>query len=126
MEFTTSCGAQQRKGQDMADKVLSMIGLAHRAGKVQIGAFLTERAIADGSCELIVLAEDTAQNNHKKFSNSAKYEHIPMLVYGTKETLAHALGRENTVVAGVTDKNFAKGIMEKYQALQRIKAQMGQ
>ena len=82
MGFTMSCGAQQRKGQDMADKVLSMIGLAHRAGKVQIGAFLTERAIADGSCELIVLAQDAAPNNHKKFSNSAKYERIPLLVYG--------------------------------------------
>ena len=109
----------------MTDRILSMLGLAHRAGKVQIGAFLTERAIADGSCELIVLAEDAAPNNRKKFSNSAKYERIPLLIYGTKEMIAQALGRENTVVAGVTDKNFAKGIMEKYPALQRIKAQIG-
>ena len=51
----------------MADKVLSMIGMARRAGEAQTGAFLTERSICEGTCELIILATDTAQNNAKKF-----------------------------------------------------------
>lgn len=115
------CAVQQRKGNTMADKVLSMLGLARRAGKAQIGAFLTERAIQDGTCELIVLAADTAANNKKKFLSSAKHYNIPCFEHGTKEELAHALGKENVVVVGVTDHNFAKGILEKYNAAARIK-----
>lgn len=108
----------------MADKVLSMLGLARRAGKAQVGAFLTERAVQDGTCELIVLASDAAENNRKKFLSSAKHYKIPLIVYGTKETLAQALGKENAVAVAVVDKNFAKGVIDKYEALtqQGIKA----
>lgn len=96
------------------DKVLSMIGMARRAGAAQTGAFLTERSIREGTCELIILASDTAQNNAKKFVNSSKYYNIPLIEYSTKAELSHALGKENVVVVGISDKNFAKGIMSKY------------
>lgn len=104
----------------MADKVLSMLGLARRAGQVQIGAFLTERAVQDGICELIVLASDAADNNKKKFLNAASYYKVPLIVYGTKETLAQALGKDNAVAAAVTDKNFARGIIDKIESMQNI------
>lgn len=97
------------------DRLLSMIGLAKRAGAACIGAFMTERAIHDGTCELIILASDTAANNRKKFVNSSKYYGIPLIEYSTKEELSHALGKKNVVVVGIADKNFAKGILDKYE-----------
>ncbi len=107
------------------DRILSMIGLAMRAGEAQTGAFLAERSIREGSCELIILASDTAMNNKKKFVNSSKYYNIPMIEYSTKEELSRALGKENVVVVGISDKNFAKGIIGKYndycEALKQIK-----
>ncbi len=99
------------------DKILSMIGLARRAGAAQIGAFLTERSIREGSCELIILATDTARNNTKKFLNASKSYEIPLIVYSTKEDMSQALGKENVVVVGISDKNFAKGITDKYNKL---------
>ncbi|MBE7026063.1 MAG: 50S ribosomal protein L7ae [Ruminococcaceae bacterium] len=108
----------------MADKVLSMIGMARRAGEAQTGAFLTERSIREGTCELIILATDTAQNNAKKFINASEYYDIPLIKYSTKAELSHALGKENVVVVGISDKNFAKGIMGKYNEWCTLQEQM--
>ncbi len=98
-------------------KLLSMIGLARRAGAAQTGAFLTERCIHDGRCELIIMAADTAPNNRKKFLSSSKHYGIPLIEYSTKDELSHALGKENVVVVGIDDKNFAKGILDKYNTI---------
>ncbi len=100
-----------------SDRVLSMLGLAKRAGATQIGAFMAERAIRDGVCELLILATDAAKNNQKKFRNSAKFYNIPLIEYSTKDELSHMLGRENVVVVGIDDKNFAKGILDKYKLI---------
>ncbi len=108
----------------MADKVLSMIGMARRAGQSQTGAFLTERSIREGTCELIILATDTAHNNAKKFINASEHYNIPLIKYSTKAELSHALGKENVVVAGISDKNFAKGIMGKYNEWCTLQEQM--
>lgn len=105
----------------MTDKLLSMLGLAKKAGALQIGAFLTEKAIREGRCELIVLASDTAKNNRKKFIDSAARYNIALIEYSTKEELSGILGGKNVVAAGVTDKNFAAGIIKKYEFLCKTK-----
>lgn len=100
-----------------SDRVLSMLGLARRAGAVSMGAFMTERLIQSGECKLLILATDAAGNNRKKFRGSASYYKLPLIEYSTKEELSRALGRENVVVAGVSDANFAKAIQAKYDKL---------
>lgn len=100
------------------DRVLSMIGLAKKAGKVAAGGFLAEKAVRDGMAELLVVAEDAAQNIKKKFSNSSAYYEIDYMEYGTKETLGRFTGCENIAVVAVTDPGFAKAIEDKYRALE--------
>ena len=49
------------------DPVLSMLGLAAKAGKIVSGEFATEQAIkADKAC-LVVIAKDASDNTTKKF-----------------------------------------------------------
>lgn len=103
-----------------SDRVLSMLGLARRAGAVSIGAFMTEKQIQAGECKLLVMATDTAANNKKKFRGSASYYKVPLIEYSTKEELSHALGRENVVVVGVNDANFAKAVQAKYDKFAKI------
>ena len=100
------------------DKVLSMVGLAKKAGKVACGSFLAEKAVRDGWAELLIVAEDAAQNIKKKFNNSSAYYEIDYMEYGTKESLGHFTGYENIAVVAVTDAGFAKAIEDKYRKLE--------
>ena len=43
---------------DSKQKVLNMIGLATRAGKVKSGEFSTEKAVKSGRARLVIVAED--------------------------------------------------------------------
>lgn len=48
------------------DSILSMIGLAKRAGKVVSGEFSTEKAVKENKAKLVIVSED-ASNNTKNF-----------------------------------------------------------
>ncbi|MBP2667645.1 MAG: Ribosomal protein L7Ae/L30e/S12e/Gadd45 family, partial [Firmicutes bacterium] len=41
------------------DKLLGLLGLAHRAGFVASGAMQTEKALLSGRCKLLLIAADT-------------------------------------------------------------------
>jgi len=98
------------------DKVLSMIGLARRAGAVGTGAFLAEKNIQSGKSEMIIVANDSADNVKKKFTNSCSYYEIDYYEYGTKDELGQCTGKENIAVVSINDHNFAKGIKDKMNA----------
>ena len=98
------------------DKVLSMVGLARRAGAVGVGAFLAEKHIQNGKAEMIIVAVDSADNVKKKFTNSCKYYEVDYYEYGTKDTLGQCTGKENIAVVSIDDYNFAKGIKDKMNA----------
>lgn len=95
------------------DKVLGMIGLAQKAGKVVSGEFMTEGAIKDGSAKLVIIASDVSENTRKKFSNSCSYYHVPYREYSDKETLGHAMGKEFRASLAVTDEGLAQAIWKK-------------
>lgn len=44
------------------DKVLGMLGMAKRAGKVISGSFLCERAVREKQSALILIAADMSEN----------------------------------------------------------------
>ena len=49
------------------NKVLSLIGLATKAGKTASGEFLTEREVKSGKAALVIVAGDASKNTKKKF-----------------------------------------------------------
>ena len=59
------------------DRVLSMVGLASKARKVQSGADSTERAIKRGRAKLVFIAKDASANTVKQFKNLCSYRNIP-------------------------------------------------
>ena len=46
----------------MNDKVISLLGLAERAGKIASGEFAAEKAVKIGKARLIIVAEDASDN----------------------------------------------------------------
>ena len=89
------------------DKVLSMLGIAAKAGGVASGEFSTEKAVKDGRAWLVIVASDASENTQKHF-----YE-VPMYVYGEKETLGHFIGKEFRASLAVTNEGLAHSIEDK-------------
>jgi ribosomal protein L7Ae-like RNA K-turn-binding protein len=96
-------------------KVLSLIGLAMKAGKVVSGEFSTEKAVKTGAAKLVVVAESASGNTRKKFSNSCAYYQVPLYFLGEKEELGRAIGKEFRASLAVTDENFASAIKKQLE-----------
>lgn len=92
------------------NKVLSLIGLATKAGKTASGEFLTEREVKSGKAALVIVAGDASENTKKKFRNMCDYYKVPIYFYEDKDTLGHAMGKEFRASLAVMDEGFAKGI----------------
>ena len=93
-----------------AGKVLSLIGLATKAGKTVSGEFCTEREVESGRAALVIVAEDASDNTKKKFQNMCEYYKVPIYFYEDKDTLGHAMGKQFRASLAVLDEGFAKGI----------------
>lgn len=95
------------------DRVLSLIGLAQKAGKVASGEFMTEKAVKTGEAAVVILAEDASGNTKKKFSNMCEFYGVPLRIYAAKGNLGHAMGKELRASLAVTDEGLAQAIMKK-------------
>lgn len=94
------------------DKVLSMVGLATRAGKVASGEFSVEKAVKSGRAVLVLVAGDASENTKKMFTNMCAYYEVPLRIYGTKETLGRAMGKEYRASMAVLDRGFAGSVLK--------------
>ena len=73
------------------DKVLSLIGLATKAGQTASGEFMTEREVKTGRAALVIVAGDSSDNTKKKFRDMCEFYKVPIYFYGDKDTLGHAM-----------------------------------
>ena len=97
-------------------KVLSLIGLATKAGKTASGEFCTERDVKSGGAALVIIADDASDNTKKKFRNMCDFYHVPICFYKDKDTLGHAMGKQFRASLAILDQGFAKGIRESMDA----------
>lgn len=95
----------------MADKVLSMLGMATRAGRVVSGEFSVEKSVKTGKSNLVIVAEEASDNTKKMFTNMCAYYKVPIYFYSTKEVLGHAIGKMSRASISVQDKGFANTII---------------
>lgn len=93
------------------DRVLSMIGLATKAGKVVSGEFSVEKSIKSGRAFLVVIAEEASENTRKKFTNSCEFYNVPLRFYGDKQSLGKANGKMTRTSISIQDEGFAKQII---------------
>jgi len=97
-----------------ADKnILSMFGLAARAGRLASGEFQTETAVKAGNAFLVIVAEDASDNTKKLFQDKCSFYKVPVITLGTKEELGHAIGKEFRASLAILDEGFANAIIKK-------------
>ena len=94
------------------NKILSLLGLAVRAGDAVSGEFAVDKAGKSGRAYLLIIAEDASQNTKKLFLDMCRYYGIPFVLYGTRETIGKAVGKDNRSAAAILDQGFANSIMK--------------
>lgn len=93
-------------------KVLSLIGLAMKAGKIKSGEFAVEKAVKSDLAYLVIVSESASDNTRKKFSNMCHFYEVPIHFLGSKEELGAAIGKEFRASLAVLDENFANAIQK--------------
>ncbi len=92
------------------DKVLSLLGIAQKAGRVVSGEFSVEKAVKEGKACLVLVAKDASDNTKKMFCNMCSYYEVPVYVHSEKETLGHCIGKQFRASLAVTDVGFANAL----------------
>ena len=90
------------------NKVLSLIGLATKAGKTVSGEFSTEKSVKTGKGFLALVADDASENTKKKFRNMCTYYEVPLYFLSDKESLGRAMGKEFRASLAVQDENLQR------------------
>lgn len=100
-----------------ADKVMSMLGIAAKAGGIVSGEFSTEKAIKDGKAYLVIVACDASANTQKQFQDMATFRGIPIYRYGDKESLGHFVGKEFRASLAVINEQLARSIEDRLKMI---------
>ena len=106
----------------MADsnKVLSLLGLAKKAGKLSGGELMTEKCVKEGRSQLVIVAEDASNNTKKDFHDMCTFYEVPIIELGSKEELGKWTGTEMRASLSVNDPGFASSIVKKYDSFREM------
>jgi len=98
---------------EMAKKrLLSMMALARKAGKLVAGEETCEKAIRGSTAHFVHVAHDASANTQKKFRDKTNYYEVPIYSLFSKEEISRHIGLHNRATFVVTDENFARKIIE--------------
>ena len=62
---------------------------------------------------LVIVSREASDNTKKKFANMCTYYEVPICIFGNKEELGRAMGKEMRASLAVTDQGFAKAMVKK-------------
>ena len=90
-----------------------MLGLAEKSGNVASGEFSTEQSVKKGKSYLVIIASDASDNTKKQFTDMTTFYDVPCFIYGTKDELGGAIGKQYRASISINDENFAKALEKK-------------
>ena len=97
-------------------KLLGMIGLAKRAGKVSTGTFICEKTIKSKTAKLVILASDASDNTKKTIKDACRHYGVKLIECSDMSELGHIVGASaDRAVVSINDNNFAKAISDIYK-----------
>jgi len=101
--------SQMDEAQVDGEKLLALLGLARRAGKLAMGYSAVEKIVRRGEKPYVVVVSDVGASQMNKIS---RWEPLRGTLAGalTGTELAQAMGRDKLSVVGVSDAGFIKGI----------------
>lgn len=94
---------------EMNNKLLSLLGIARRAGRLTMGFDAAAESIKKGESKLLLLSDDLSEKSKKSIGYTAQQNGVEVLITGcTMSDTGNALGRKQTGIISVNDSGFAK------------------
>jgi ribosomal protein L7Ae-like RNA K-turn-binding protein len=104
------------------DKVLSLLGLAKKAGRLEAGEEPVGTAARAHGARLILLASDAADNSVRRAERFAETGAcLCAVIPATKEELGRAVGRASCAMLALTDIGFAAAAAKKLAGIDEAK-----
>ncbi len=88
------------------DKLLSMIGIAMKAGCAVTGEAACLDSVKKGKALLCIIASDASYNTKKRLKDKCGFRDIDFFEYGDKESMGHCLGKNKISVVCIKNENF--------------------
>lgn len=88
-------------------KLLALLGLAQKAGKIVSGEFAVEQAVRNKKACLVLVAEDASENSKKSYRDLTGYYGIPCYEVFSKEEIGESIGKAHRAALAVTDQGFS-------------------
>ena len=98
------------------NRVLNMLGLCMRAGRIISGEKAVVQAVRMGAACVVLLDGGVAKNAEKDVTDACAYYDVPLFRTEPDE-LGFAIGKPGRVVAAVTDPSMADRILELQKAV---------
>lgn len=103
----------------MIHQVLSMLGLAKKAGRVEIGEEPVAAAVRARKARVLLVAGDAGPSSQRRaFSFAQTGGCLCLTIPADKDALGWALGRTSVAMCAVTDIGFADAIVKKLAAME--------
>lgn len=93
-------------------KLLGMLGIATKAGKITFGAESCKDSIMRNKVKLVLLARDASDRTKTKFKDLASSKKIPVFEVSSIDEISKAIGKKNKAIVGILDFNFSKAIIK--------------
>lgn len=93
------------------NKILTLVGFAYKSRKMVSGEGITLEHIKKEKVRLVFLSKDASDNTAKRIKDKAASRDIPVCEFFDRYEMGKAIGKEERVVIGITDKNFANSML---------------
>jgi len=98
----------------VSDPVLHLLGLAKKAGRLELGEEPVGAACRARQARLVLLAADAAPNTRRRAAHFGEAGNVPLLEAPfRKGELGFPLGRSSCAMLALTDAGFAAAVVEK-------------
>lgn len=94
----------------MGSNRLSYIGLAYRAGSLLVGTAACEKGIKKEKVCLLLMQQGLSIGSKQGFIKLCERNNTDYLTVDEADNIGSAIGRQQIMVLGVTDKGFANTI----------------
>lgn len=104
----------------MDDKLLNLLGLARRAGKITYGFDAVAKDVTLGKAVLVLLSCDIAEKTEQKTRRVCQEFGVQLIKTDRKmDEIGWAIGRADTAVSALIDPSFAKRAAELSRSAKR-------
>lgn len=89
------------------NRVLQLLGLARRAGKLVSGDEGVLAAVRSGKARLVIIAGDASPGAVKKYTDKCRHYGVTMVQTADRQQLGRSIGKPERVAIALLDEGFA-------------------